>query len=303
MLIPTLKDYLLLHFIVLIWGFTAILGLFISIPAVELVFLRTLLAFLLLGALLKIRGEKLLINKRRLLGMLGTGALIAAHWILFFGAARVATASVCLAGMATSSLWTSILEPLSQRRPIRLLEISLGLLVIFGLYVIFHFEFDHALGLAMAIASALLASIFTIINGRFTQQFHSQVITFYEMVGAFFATALFLPFYQQTMAVGNTLRLIPSPTDWVYIALLSWVCTVFAYAAAVELMKKFSAFAMNLTVNMEPVYGIILAFLFFGERERMTTGFYLGTFIILLAVIIYPVLNRLLYSRKSSVAT
>ncbi len=108
---------------------------------------------------------------------------------------------------------------------------------------------------------------------------------------------------ERTMAVGNTLRLIPSPTDWVYIVLLSWVCTVFAYAAAVELMKKFSAFAMNLTVNMEPVYGIILAFLFFGERERMTTGFYLGTFIILLAVIIYPILNRLLYSRKSSVTT
>jgi drug/metabolite transporter (DMT)-like permease len=195
--------------------------------------------------------------------------------------------------MATCSLWTALLEPLSSRKPVRLLEIFLGLLVVVGLYVIFHFEFDHALGLTLAVASAMLASVFTIINSRFTHRYDSLVITGYEMGGAFLATALFLPFYRQTLAEGQQLQLVLTAADWLYIALLAWLCTVYAYSAAVRLMKKFSAFAMNLTVNLEPVYGIVLAFLFFGEKERMTTGFYLGTLVILLAVLAYPALSRL----------
>lgn len=289
---PAPKDYLHLHFIVLIWGFTAILGLLISIPAVELVFYRTMLAFVLLAGVVKAREKSFHLSRKHLTIMLGTGALISAHWILFFAAARVATASVCLAGMATCSLWTAILEPLSQRRPIRGVELFLGMLVVAGLYVIFHFEFDHALGLTMAVASAMLASIFTIINGRFTHRYDAQVITLYEMGGAFVSTALFLPFYRSTLAEGGQLQLVPVATDWLYIALLAGVCTVYAYSAAVQLMKKFSAFAINLTVNLEPVYGIVLAFLFFGEKEKMTFGFYLGTLIILLAVLAYPALNR-----------
>ncbi len=289
---PAAKDYLHLHFIVLIWGFTAILGLLISVPPVELVFYRTLLACVLLGVILKIQGKSFAIPRGHLTALLGTGALISVHWILFFAAARLANASVCLAGMATCSLWTALLEPLAARKPIRLLEIFLGLLVIVGLYVIFHFEFDHALGLTLAVASAMLASVFTVINSRFTHKYDARVITCYEMAGAFVSTALFLPFYSETMAAGQELHLIPTATDWLYIGLLAWVCTVYAYSAAVQLMKKFSAFAMNLTVNMEPVYGIVLAFLFFGEKERMTTGFYLGTLVILLAVLAYPALSR-----------
>ncbi|HEX8530523.1 MAG TPA: DMT family transporter [Cytophagales bacterium] len=290
---PALKDYLHLHFIVLIWGFTAILGLLISIPAVELVFYRTLLAGLLLAVVVKVRGKHFALPAGHLAALLGTGALISAHWILFFAAARVANASVCLAGMATCSLWTALLEPLSSRKPVRLLEIFLGLLVVVGLYVIFHFEFDHALGLMLAVASAMLAAVFTIINSRFTHRYDSLVITGYEMGGAFLATALFLPFYRETLAAGSQLQLVPTAADWLYIALLAWLCTVYAYSAAVGLMQKFSAFAMNLTVNLEPVYGIVLAFLFFGEKEKMTTGFYLGTLVILLAVLAYPALNRL----------
>ena len=290
---PALKDHLHLHFIVLIWGFTAILGLLISVPAVELVFYRTLLAGLLLAAVVKIRGKNFALPPGHLVALLGTGALISAHWILFFAAARVANASVCLAGMATGSLWTALLEPLSSRKPVRLLEIFLGLLVVVGLYVIFRFEFDHALGLTLAVASAMLAAVFTIINSRFTHRYDALVITGYEMAGAFLATALFLPFYRETLATGNQLQLVPTAMDWFYIALLAWLCTVYAYSAAVRLMKKFSAFAINLTVNMEPVYGIVLAFLFFGEKERMTSGFYVGTLVILLAVLAYPTLNRI----------
>jgi len=295
---PTFKDYLQLHFIVLIWGFTAILGLLISVPAVELVFFRTLLAAILLGCMLLQRKEQLIIQKKDLIRLLLTGGLIAAHWILFFGAARVSTASICLAGMATGSLWTSLMEPLILGRRVSLLEIGIGLVVILGLYVVFHFELNHALGISMAILSALLAALFTVINVQFSARYAAYTITFYEMVGACMVTLIFLPFYKWLIADRGQLQLIPNLNDWFYIAILAFVCTVYAYSMAVKLMKKFSAFAINLTINLEPVYGIVLAFLFFGEAEKMTPGFYLGTLIILSAVLVYPVLNKYLNKRK-----
>ncbi|QHT71277.1 DMT family transporter [Rhodocytophaga rosea] len=295
---PALKDYLQLHFIVLIWGFTAILGLLISIPAVELVFFRILLSILFLAVLLYVRKKKFSMPVPEMLKLMSTGALIAAHWILFFGAARVSTASICLAGMATSSLWTSLTEPLIRGRRISVLEIFLGLVVIVGLYVVFHFEFNHALGITMAIGSALLAALFSVINAGFTNKHDAFVITFYEMIGAFLTTGLFLPVYRYYLTDTQTLQLNPTLTDWLYIAILAGICTVYAYSLAVRLMKKFTAFAMNLTINLEPVYGIVLAFLFFGDAEKMTPGFYFGTVIILAAVLLYPVLKRNLSSLK-----
>ncbi|MES2734333.1 MAG: DMT family transporter [Bacteroidota bacterium] len=289
----SLKDHLHLHFIVLIWGFTAILGLVITIPPVELVFFRTFIAGLGLGAMLFLRGQDFRLPTPEMGKLLATGLLIAAHWILFFGAARVANASVCLAGMATSSLWTSILEPLMAGKRIRLLEIGIGLVVLVGLYTIFHFEFNHALGVIMAVGSAMLAALFSVLNSRFSRRHHAFVITFYEMVGAFLGTAVFLPFYAIWVAKGGQLHLNPTGKDWLCIAVLGLVCTVYAYSAAVKLLQNFSVFAMNLTINLEPVYGIILAFLIFRQTEKMTPGFYLGTLIILLAVLSYPALNRL----------
>jgi drug/metabolite transporter (DMT)-like permease len=288
-----LKDHAHLHFIVLIWGFTAILGLLITIPAVELVFYRTLIAALGLGLMLYLRGQNLRIGRGEVGQLLLTGGLISAHWILFFGAARVANASVCLAGMATSSLWTSILEPVMGRKRLRPLEIGIGFVVFAGLYTIFHFEFNHALGMVMAVGSAMLAAVFSVLNSRFSQRQNAFVITFYEMIGAFLGTAVFLPFYAAWVVPHGTLQLSPTLSDWMWIAVLALVCTVYAYSAAVKLLQKFSVFAMNLTINLEPVYGIVLAFLVFGDSERMTTGFYLGTLIILAAVLTYPLLNRL----------
>ncbi len=289
---PQFKDYFQLHFIVLIWGFTAILGALISLPSVELVFYRTLIAIPLLGWVVYAKRRAFKISRIDLLKILGTGVLIAAHWILFFGAAKVSTVSVCLAGMTTSSLWTGVLEPIFFKRRINAYEILLGLVIIGGLYIIFQFEFSHVLGLAMAIASAFLAALFSVINGRLVLKHDHYVITFYEMIGATLGIALFFPFYASTMTRGVGLQLYATPQDWVYILILSGICTVYAYSVGVKLMKKFTPFAVNLTVNLEPVYGIVLAFLIFGQKEKMTTGFYVGTLIILLAVLTYPLLRK-----------
>lgn len=292
-MIAETKDYLNLHFLVFIWGFTVILGLLISIPAVEIVFYRTLMASIALWILLKYRQRNLALGQVEIFKIFTTGFLIAAHWILFFAAARVSTASVCLAGMATCSFWTSLLEPLLTRRKIKLFEVFLGLLVIIGLYIIFRFEFNHALGLGMAIVSAFLAALFTVINSKFTRRHNPYTITFYEMVGACIGIGLFFPVYLSFWATDGKLQLVPHDLDWLYLLILALICTVYAYSASVELMKKISAFSVNLAVNLEPVYGIILALLIFGEREKMQPGFYLGTAIILLSVLSYPVINRL----------
>ncbi|MEO9871037.1 DMT family transporter [Ekhidna sp.] len=291
------KDYLTLHFTVLIWGFTAILGLLIEVPAVEVVFFRTLISAVGLWLLLVLWKRSLKIDSRKyLLIILGTGVLIALHWILFFLSARISNASVCLAGMATCSLWTSLIEPISQKKKIKGFEVLLSIIAFIGIGVIFNVEFDYLSGLLTAVLSAFVASVFTVINGRLTKKYDPYVITFYEMIGACAATALFFPFYTAYFVDG--LALNPSMFDWVYLSILAIVCTVYAYSVSVELMKRLSAFSINLVVNLEPVYGIILALVIFGDSEEMSPGFYLGTLLILTSVLLYPLLNRR-YKKKA----
>lgn len=285
------RDYLRLHFVVWIWGFTAILGALITIPAVEIVFYRTLFASLALLFILLLRKHPIRMSFAAFWPIFTTGLLIAAHWILFFAAARVANVSVCLAGMATCSLWTSFLEPVINKRKIKLFEVLLGLLGFLGLYVIFQFDFQYKWGIIMAVASAFLGALFTVFNGRFIKTTNAYTITLYEMMGACLGTVLFFPFYTYFMNSGG-LQLIPTPMDWIYLVVLSLVCTVFAFAESVTLMKRLSAFVVNLTVNLEPVYGIVLAILIFAEKEVMPANFYIGTGIILLSVLIYPIINR-----------
>lgn len=291
------KDYLHLHFIVLIWGFTAVLGLLIKIPAVEVVFFRTLISSIGLYVLLQVRRTSLKINSQKmLLVIIGTGALIAAHWILFFLSARISNASVCLAGMATCSLWTSLIEPLSQRRKIKGFEVMLSVIAFIGIGIIFNVEFDYLSGLLTAVLSAFIASVFTVINGRLTKQYDPYVITYYEMIGACGSVLLFYPVYAGYFT--SQIVWFPSGEDWLYLSALAILCTVYAYSISVELMKRLSAFSINLVVNLEPVYGILLALLVFGASEEMSPGFYAGTALILTSVLLYPLLNRR-YKKKA----
>lgn len=294
----TVKDYLMLHSIVAIWSITAILGILISIASIELVFYRTLIASVMLGLIFLWKKTSIRISKPELVKIIGTGFIISIHWILFFWAARVSTASVCLAGMATTSLWTAFLEPIINKKKIKGFEVFLGLLVISGIYVIFRFEWGYWLGLSMAIGSALMGALFSVINGRLTKRHSPYVLTFYEMFGACVFALMMLPVYSFSFAE-NGLQLIPAPMDWLWLLILSGICTVYAFSVSVELMRRITAFAVNLTVNLEPVYGIILAVLILGEREKMTAGFYYGTLIILISVLIYPIYNYILKRRMA----
>ena len=293
---PTLSDYLQLHFIVLIWGFTAILGKLLEpLDSSAVVLFRTILAVLGMGVVLLVRQQTIRVAPQDRWRLLATGGLIGLHWVAFFLAARLSNVSVCLAGMATSSLWASVLEPLLLRRRVRTVEVILGAVVLAGLYLIFRFEFDKVVGLAMAVFSAMLSSLFTIINSRFTQRLDAYVISFYEMGGASIGALLLwlVARAADPMEAAHVVQYVPDTGgQWGWLLVLSLVCTVYAYTVGVRLLRKFSPYMAILTVNLEPVYGILLAVLVFGDAERMTPGFYVGTLVILAAVLAYPMLNH-----------
>lgn len=295
----SLKDYMLLHFIVLIWGFTAILGLLISLPSFELVFYRTLIATAGVALVIFYRKESMVMPLAELLKIGGVGVLISLHWIFFFWSARLSTASVCLAGMATTSLWTAFVEPMINRTKVKWYEVALGLLVISGLLVIFQFETGYWLGLTMALVSAFLGALFSVFNGRLTMRHSPYQITFYEMASACLFALLFMSIYAEFLNEAPPIQWTWKGLDWLWLLILGGVCTVYAFSVTVDLMKRLPVFSINLTINLEPVYGIVLAVLIFGNSEKMTPQFYLGTSIILISVLLYPILNFWNKRRKS----
>ena len=280
-------DYLHLHLIVLIWGFTGVVGVLIKIPALELVFLRTFSAALLTGLWMLAEGKSILIPRREAIRLFAAGLIIALHWLTFFVAARISNVSTCLAGLATCTFFTGIFGPLFTGRKFRSTELLFGLVAAAGLYLIFQSDTNSRAGLGVGILSAAFAAAFSTLNGMFVQKHPARIISLYELTGASVFSGIGLAVWYVWFAPAGE-NLSPSLNDWLLLLFLSAVCTVYAFSAAVQLLRRFSVFAMNLTINLEPVYGIILAFVFFGEKERMQGGFYAGTCIVLLSVLCFP---------------
>ena len=290
----TFKDFFTLHFVVLIFGFTAILGQLISIHTLGLVFFRTLLATAGFYIYFKIKNLPIKIDTKGKWKLLGTGGIIVAlHWFTFFYSAKISTIAISLAGLSTTSLWTSFIEPLWNKKRIKPLQVIFGSVIILGLYLIFLYEFNHIWGLVLSIICAILGAIFSVLNGKFSKKYTSQIITFYEMLGVALSTSV--PILYILISGNANISIIPQGMDWLWIFILAFVCTIYAYTESVNLVRIFSAFTFNLTLNLEPVYGIMLAYSFFGEKERMTAGFYAGTLVILLSVLLYPLSEKLIH--------
>lgn len=285
------SDYFKLHFIVFLWGFSAILGKLVTVPAVELVFYRSIFAAIGMGAVILATRGSFKVSSGDFGYMILIGFIVALHWLTFFGSARVSNVSVSLVGFATNSLWAALLEPWFNKTKLKKYEVVLGLVVLFGLYVIFSFDFQYKWGLFLGIMAGFTSALFSVFNSRLVKRIPARSITFYEMIGVFIGTGIFLPIYQFSGAT-EELHLLPSAMDLMYIAILAGVCSVYAYTVAVELMKRVSVFMIQLTLNLEPVYGIIMAVIIFGQQEKMNVNFYIGTIIILSAVAFYPLVKK-----------
>lgn len=288
MLENKLKNYLLLHFIVFIWGFTAILGALITIDAIPLVWFRMALAVVMIIIYFLSRKKSFRIDKKAIVKFFFTGTIIALHWIFFFKAIKVANVSVALVTMSTGAFFTALIEPLFFKRRIKSIELLLGLMVIIGLYIIFKFESEYKLGILYALIASFLGAFFAVLNGVFVKKYKADTISLYQL----FFGVLFISIYLLWSNQLNASFFTVSKMDWIYLFILSSICTAYAFIASVNIMKYISPYTVMLTVNLEPVYAIILALFIFGEKEQMSTNFYFGAFIVLFVVLLNGTLKN-----------
>lgn len=287
-----LKSYLHLHLIVFIWGFTAILGALISLDALPLVWFRMLFAVVFIFGYIKIKKINLTVSKRDVLRFLLAGLIIALHWFTFFKAIKESNVSVTLACLSTGAFFTSLIEPIFFGKKIIWYEVFFGLLVVVGLYIIFNVEINYYYSMALALISAFLSGLFAVINSKFVQKNDPVLISFYELSGGTLFFSLLLALTSSFNADFFQL----SPSDFTYLLILSSVCTAYAFIVSTSVMKYLSPYTVMLTINLEPIYGIILAVLIFEEKEKMSVAFYVGALIILSTVL----LNAVIKSRKKA---
>jgi len=279
------KNLLILHATVFIWGFTGVLGKVISIDAVPMVWYRVLIATSTLFTWFLITKKSIKVTRKQFIKFFLTGGIVAIHWIFFFHAIKVSTVSVTLVCLSSFTLFTAILEPLIKKQPIYGSDILVGLLIIAGIYMIFKFESQYTLGIIFGLLAALASSLFSTINSTFVQKSEPSVIGFYELIGGLFWITLYRFYDGSLLEMPFNL----SSKDWFYLTILGTFCTSVAYVAGVSVMRTLSAFRVALVTNLEPVYGIILAYIFFQNKEQMSTGFYIGAVIILASVFLYPI--------------
>lgn len=281
-----------LHFIVFLWGFTAILGKLITANAEVLVFYRMLFASVFLYAFIRfVRKDRIRVSTKMLLSLIGVGSLMAFHWLFFFSSIKVSNVSIALSCLGTSTLFAAIIEPLVFKRKIDFSEILMGIIIVVCISLIFQVEFQYKLGIIYGILCALLGTIFSVFNGKLYGKTSSGNIIFYEIFGGWAVISLFYLFSGQISQISEI-----SLHDLALLTVLASVFTAFPMFESVNLMKYISPFTLILTVNLEPVYGIILAYFIFGESEKMSFVFYGASLVMILAI----VANGIVKARKTS---
>ncbi len=275
------KALIQLHIAVFLAGFTGILGKLIDLNEGLLVWYRMLITVITLAVILGFQKEIKKLPWNDTLKVVGVGGVIALHWVTFYGSIKYSNVSIALVCFSSIGFFTAIFEPLILKRRFEWRELALGLLCIAGIYLIFNFNPQYKTGIIIGLISALLAVCFSILNKSFVARIPVKTITFYEMGGGWLVLTLLMPFY---MKLFPTDYIFPSFDDWIWLLILAWLCTVWAVMLQLSSLKKLSTFTSNLTYNLEPIYGILLAFILFKENENLSSGFYYGLALILLSV-------------------
>ncbi len=277
------KAFIQLHIAVLLAGLTGILGKLISLNEGLLVWYRLLLTAPSLWLLVLLRGQDIRIARRDLWRIFGIGGIAALHWVAFYGSIKYSNVSVSLLCFSAIGFFTAIIEPLVMRHKMDIVELLLGLMVIGGICLIFQVNPHFKTGIVIGLVSALLGSLFPVLNKRILRRVSSENVTLYELSGGLLVLTLLMPIYLWLFPAPS---LLPSLSDWGWLLILSWACTVLAFNLSMSALQKISAFTVNLSYNLEPVYGILLAFLLFREDKYLNGGFYIGFFLILLSIVL-----------------
>ena len=292
--------YLLLHFTILVWGFTGIIGKFLEISelsSVEIVFWRMLIGWTTLLVYLIFIRQQILIDSKNIIKLLGNGVLIGLHWYCFFEAIIRSNVSIALVFLSTTALFTSFVEPLLTEKKFEPKELITSILVVLGIIIIMNdlkilSNKGYFTGIIYSLVSALLAALFSVLNSVFVKTNHAGVISFYELLGGFLFTSVL--FLISGDLVLNELKLNVEQIIWLLI--LGIICTSFAFLMGVYVMRFIPAYTVNLSVNLEPIYAILLALLFFKDSELMGLNFYLGAIIVVGSIL----LNALFKNKKKA---
>jgi drug/metabolite transporter (DMT)-like permease len=277
------KAFIQLHVAIFLAGFTGILGRLITLNEGLLVWYRMLFSALGLFALLILTGKPTRWPSRGLPAMLGVGGIIALHWVFFYGSIKYANVSIGLVCFSAVGFFTALIDPLLTRSRIKPVELLLGLLVMLGIYLIFHFDNQYRTGIILGVISSMLAALFTTLNKKLILQHGTDTVTLYEMSGGWLTLTLLLPFYIRQTAPDH---ILPTTSDFFWLLFLSLLCTVLAFRLSLDALRKISPFTVNLSYNLEPIYGIILAFLVYAENKYLGPGFYAGFALILGTVLL-----------------
>ncbi len=280
------KAFIQLHIAVLLAGLTGVLGRLISLNAGLLVWYRLLLTAFSLWLLAWLRRQSVRIDRRDMWRIFGVGGIAALHWVTFYGSIKYSNVSVGLVCFSAVGFFTALLEPLIMRHRIDMVELFLGFLVIVGIFFIFKVDPHFKTGILVGLLSALLGSLFPVLNKRILKRVSSENVTLYELSGGFLVLTLLMPLYLYLFPAPS---LIPGWQDWIWLLVLSWACTVLAFNLSMSALQHISAFTVNLSYNLEPVYGILLAFVLFREDKYLNKGFYVGFCLILLSIILQTV--------------
>jgi drug/metabolite transporter (DMT)-like permease len=277
------KALLQMHLAVLLWGFTGVLGRAISLSAPVLVWYRMLFTAVFMAGILTYRKQWVPVTRKDMWRLATVGCLMGLHWVAFYGAIKYANASIALICLSTSSVFTSLLDPLVNKGKHVLAEFALGVLALAGVFIIYQFQQFYALGILFGVIAALLSAVFTVLNKRIAHSYPARTMVFYEMTTGWVLITLLMPL--QFMYDPKTVAL-PQEWDWLWMVVLALCCTVWAQSLAINALKQLSSFTLALSVNLEPVYGIILAFIFYAENQQLHSGFFLGMGLIMLSVLL-----------------
>ena len=276
-----------MHLAVFLWGFTGVLGRAITLQEYPLVWYRTMITATIFVIILFYRKEFIKITGRELLRFMGIGTIIAIHWVAFYGSIKYANASIALTCLATAGIFTAILEPIVLKIKFNVKELIIGFIALIGMYSIYHFEVQYAFGIMLGIFASILSAVFTILNKKIIHKYPSRLVAFYEIGSGFLFLTLLLPVY---LYLQPNVSFVPIHYDWIWLLILSLCCTVWGQSLALSALKKLSSFTTVLMVNLEPVYGILLAMLIYHENKDLGIGFYLGILLIAFSVALHTLM-------------
>ncbi len=282
------KPYLILHTAVFLAGFTGIFGKLISLNEIPLVWFRVFFSAIILFGGLKLFNVDRLKSGKEVIGIAGVGLFITIHWIFFYASIKYSNISIGVVCYCLTSFFTALFEPVLNRKRFSLLQFLLSALTLFGISLIFHFDSSYQLGIALGVISSAFAALYTIYNERLVRYYDSKLINFYQMAGGTVGLGVFLPMFFYFFPNEH---FIPNGADTLYLIALALFCTVGLYLLFAESLKKLSAFTVNLSFNLEPIYAIIMAFLFFNEGREVNFSFYIGLAFVIISVVLQSVVS------------